>query len=1096
MPLTALPVNYTARNDCLEQLPEAPPKSSLRTATPNGSRAESVLNHPSSIQSMLRNTTETGNLGQFYAKTAQGSPSTPNASPSLPARARAAPYSHRHPGGYYHLRGENNSSITATEYQGISHPNSSIAIHVSHQKSNRGPFRGSSIEDYAPTQNSSITYSPANHHAYSNGSITPSRGTITHARPRSPFAYPTRLKRPGYRPSSPALSDLGRKMPGTFPAADQGFETRNISPASMYSMHRGMPWPQKVNRSDPMLRYYPSSQGRGPGRLGIPSPSSSQPSTPRPTRSLRSVASTSYLSRVVSTPDGVWARPHSPSPSPLFYDYTEAFEEQSYVQRDNAITEAFTTPPMLEGSVDVYFATKDYGYRPRMVELASENTAINTEDSEPQEWDAGAPGRHSKFSATNGRAGRASPRNQEDRKLSADPTPPRRTSFTAKEAAVPAQEDSLACPDLAIDLIDEPLSKQITPPPEPQSDHRSEILGDTLKPHDVANERSTSPTTSTYSTEPTSRSNRRNDSPRSLRPTLSLSTSSHGRARTPVVEVISHGMARETMSTPPVMSSRDPSFEGLSRSDQTGIFAPTPERSITSPSSRDRFSKILSIDDNFVDPLETASRSRKDDKRTSKSDCLRFEDLPSGSSVQSNDSNTVPATAVEQFEDGAKDLLNRLPYHVDTTAENAADLDSFSAPISLVSRRVNREIPRSPVMRRSPATNGAFQSTSDRSSASSVGAARGKSIMAPNQLTDLTRATQHVGKFCLPPKNQPAFRSFLPPHESRVASLPFAFTPLIQRTSEDDSVVEVEVATSTRIGQGVSDKDQANSTTSSERAHSDSSSATSPTISRPWNLDTSYPWIKGQPKIDTTTPQPVDDVSQPIGKFPRFKLKIQRASSSTDGTAKIINQHSPLDENSVSPRTSAHDFFQATIFNRRPKPNLSVAPTQNNSSHGAVRTSPLQTRFVESFENISRPQPSNVSPTITLLPPSPGPEIRSFFSDDSSQARPKGGLRKRFSEFRIRTSRASSTDDPRGYDRGLLSSALGLSRASGRSSRQSQTTAHPSSYISQGEQLRWNMVERIRHWLHRSGDKVRDWGWRVRHRGENGSASANIYAGV
>lgn len=28
-------------------------------------------------------------------------------------------------------------------------------------------------------------------------------------RPRSPFAYPTRLKRPGFRPSSPALTDGG-----------------------------------------------------------------------------------------------------------------------------------------------------------------------------------------------------------------------------------------------------------------------------------------------------------------------------------------------------------------------------------------------------------------------------------------------------------------------------------------------------------------------------------------------------------------------------------------------------------------------------------------------------------------------------------------------------------------------------------------------------------------------------------------------------------------------------------------------------------------------------------------------------------------------
>jgi serine/arginine repetitive matrix protein 2 len=39
-------------------------------------------------------------------------------------------------------------------------------------------------------------------------SLTSLRGNEPYHRPRSPYKYPTRLKRPGYRPSSPALSDM------------------------------------------------------------------------------------------------------------------------------------------------------------------------------------------------------------------------------------------------------------------------------------------------------------------------------------------------------------------------------------------------------------------------------------------------------------------------------------------------------------------------------------------------------------------------------------------------------------------------------------------------------------------------------------------------------------------------------------------------------------------------------------------------------------------------------------------------------------------------------------------------------------------------
>lgn len=55
-----------------------------------------------------------------------------------------------------------------------------------------------------------VTTSPYSIRNYpSNPSLTSNHERALLQRPRSPFAYPARLKRPGFRPSSPALTDDG-----------------------------------------------------------------------------------------------------------------------------------------------------------------------------------------------------------------------------------------------------------------------------------------------------------------------------------------------------------------------------------------------------------------------------------------------------------------------------------------------------------------------------------------------------------------------------------------------------------------------------------------------------------------------------------------------------------------------------------------------------------------------------------------------------------------------------------------------------------------------------------------------------------------------
>ena len=231
-------------------------------------------------------------------------------------------------------------------------------------------------------------------------------------------------------------------------------------------------------------------------------------------------------------------------------------------------------------------------------------------------------------------------------------------------------------------------------------------------------------------------------------------------------------------------------------------------------------------------------------------------------------------------------------------------------------------------------------------------------------------------------------------------------------------------------------------------------------------------------------PEEVDEAPEPVEKFPRFKFRLQRASTSAGAARRRSKQLSS--ENTANTFASS-DIFPGPSFRQKRDPNLAIFPTNINSSHDILRSSLQQPRFVESFEEHS--------PVVTLMTPSPGHEVRSFFSDDSSIPR---SLRKRFSGFRARTSRAASMDQNRGYDRGLLNSAFGMSRTSGRSSRQSQRTARVSSRASEAKRARFNMMGKLKLWFRPIEDRVRDWGWRIRYKRDRTRAATSTppYGGV
>ena len=163
---------------------------------------------PKGFESMLRTTTETGDIGLFSIKSPRVSqiPTTPRrvsgkhhgnviqkppkafqpyGVPSVDDRKRLPSYA------------RDASSEVISMYETAS------------QKSASRVFEDPDYRSYSMTQTSSFSsYTLSNHKSYASLRSQPD-GNMLVQRPRSPFAYPTRLKRPGFRPSSPALTDGG-----------------------------------------------------------------------------------------------------------------------------------------------------------------------------------------------------------------------------------------------------------------------------------------------------------------------------------------------------------------------------------------------------------------------------------------------------------------------------------------------------------------------------------------------------------------------------------------------------------------------------------------------------------------------------------------------------------------------------------------------------------------------------------------------------------------------------------------------------------------------------------------------------------------------
>ncbi|KAK2062557.1 hypothetical protein LY76DRAFT_286012 [Colletotrichum caudatum] len=329
--------NNHARLHVGQTLPRRAPLKSVNENT-------GLLPSPGPLESMLKTTTETGDIGIFSIK-----PVAPATTIHHYARSRPG----LDPGSIFGMdtrasdgamsrsgrrrRGsdrDTNSEIVSM--YGSEDPPSSLSSSLSPR--NDGMYQRSySLTTCGSHKQSSQKYA---------GTIQSQSSSGILQRPRSPFPYPTRLKRLGVRPSSPALTENG------LVDYSRMVEIDRISYRTVHGSYKPtFPQPQRlapplafhpgVNQSMPSLPYPKSLASpagliaRGHGQNCWGNVSLNRERRPSADQSVRSSSLTSVIEMYYRLPSG--SEPNlqqtiRPAGS-FYYDYTEGFESP-YSQDD------------------------------------------------------------------------------------------------------------------------------------------------------------------------------------------------------------------------------------------------------------------------------------------------------------------------------------------------------------------------------------------------------------------------------------------------------------------------------------------------------------------------------------------------------------------------------------------------------------------------------------------------------------------------------------------------------------------------------------------------------------------------------------------
>lgn len=1078
MALSQLPVHHITSN--VMPMGRSRPSRDFQSSMPQISdKAGDFSRAPSTVQTMLKNITEVGDVGQFAIKPSRFPQPTPRMIPpnNVAGQQDASRRSFSKP-----RYGDTQHDVSASYPTSLT-SSSLVAVHLTqNQRLYRPLSRGPTNDDERSHSMSRSSYtnrsgaSPRLHSSYR----FQGQGDIYGSRPRSPYAYPTRLKRLGYRPSSPAYSDINRPshLPLTGFHPESGFHTRSpmLTPKKVPSvLQPGLGFP------DADFPYRSFSPGGEPHRMGAFSPSSTRVPTPGLLSGDFQPKSQSRETLMSSSIYPISDSRRSASPLPVYYDYTEAFEEKSDFNALVSLEEEQNTP---QDHVKLYREVEG--------QVRSVNGLVETEKIKRLSYQEGTNGmeRSSQPLTKVQEVALALVRRSVLKQQSSLVTPPTEEHERRVLTALDRSEHNIEKSSSRHDQSEGSIHLLAGSPSKSENGRLKAMPSHVMASSADLSPQSVSSGASMYSVQSSARPENSTFSPASV-DTVKPSTFQNQPSQ-------SSTFSRKDLNTPIEQLSSlgiilgDTSLDRWSEGEPSEIHSPTP---ISSPSRRRMLSRIFSIGQDSVGDSESEIAPKQVGSEQNIN--LRAEEITIDSdnieaitaSRLEHTSMSLPALRAAREDLGDLALQDALMKargssreldirtsmkSIDSsmeTSQNQAGERTSSISTLLDARK--------PAARDSPGP-----STQESESVNQTTKIREEE---PNNLSEESALhLQTTDTFPLP--SHPFFESDSSP--AGPGSLSSPHTSILMSASNENDLSRTDVET--LILEQKREEGEARPKPSQPRLNlkkrAEKASIESLPGSRPWNLATSYPWTDEDPKLDVTMPDTKKDSQPDDVKLPQFRFKVHRASSSTIGPMKLVKQVPPPLELFAARKTSlSSDLFSSNTFNRRPRPSVTI--TQYNSSH-------IGPSISRSAGNINSPLRTSIaSPCISLVPPSPGLnlEVRSFFSDDSSQVQPKGSLRKRISQLRAMATRATSTDDMRGAERGLLSSAMGRSRTSGRSVKQDGI---PSEGLYNIRHMRWRLEEKVKGWLHRSKGKVLFWGGKMGLPGPNPRTGAGVYSGI
>ncbi|KAI1733875.1 hypothetical protein F4680DRAFT_462783 [Xylaria scruposa] len=314
--------------------PYRPLHKPLRSVNEN-----SVLLHsPGALESMLKTTTETGDIGIFTIKPVPPSPLAPR--DSISEVGHPYPRLRRSVDNLY----RQNLPVRPPSHRDTT--SEVFSVYGSDSlKSGTSTLSPNSTEDPAQRSYSMTTCGSRHlsHHRSTNTLQSQASGGSNLQRPRSPFPYPTRLKRPGVRPASPAVTENGQIDYSRMVEINRvSYRTVHGHFKHAYSPMSRRPYPlgprSDVNRSTPSL----GPPGPPPNYHGPPRPPSVRTYSPASmaswnlpfhegleSMSTRTSSLTSVTNMYRRMPPLLRTGQSFPAePPPRYYDYTEDFENK------------------------------------------------------------------------------------------------------------------------------------------------------------------------------------------------------------------------------------------------------------------------------------------------------------------------------------------------------------------------------------------------------------------------------------------------------------------------------------------------------------------------------------------------------------------------------------------------------------------------------------------------------------------------------------------------------------------------------------------------------------------------------------------------